>query len=237
MYRIAIVEDDMATSDMFSGYLENSWPDCLVDQFTNFESASDALARNDYDLVISDIDLGPGSDRFGGAKISKALHSKHTPLLIVSGLPQPELHRELFKALDAWDYLQKPVTESDFLNQVARAITFSQTRDRNLVTRSYSQNSTTRDPNLCVDLHSRAKVIWKGERVNLSLTQIRIVETLVAQSNGPVAFGALFEQIDSGRNKENLRVHIGAIRREFKAVDPEFDSIHNIPMLGYMWRV
>lgn len=236
MYRIAIVEDDKSTNDIFLALLRNRWPDCNVDQFLDFESANDGLTKNQYDLVISDIDLGPGSDRYGGAKISKLLHAKQTPLLIVSGLPQPDLHRELFKALDAWDYLQKPVTESDFINQVSRAITFSQARQREPSSAGAS-SSATADPNLLVDLRSRTPVTWKGERVSLSITQIRILQTLIERANQGVPFAALFDQIDSGRNKENLRVHIGAIRREFAAVDPLFDSLKNVPMLGYMWCV
>ncbi len=99
MYRIAIVEDDKSTNDMFLGYLRNRWADCRVEQFTNFESASDALAKSEYDLVISDVDLGPGSDRFGGAKISKVLHPKQTPLLIISGLPQVDVRGSSWRAV------------------------------------------------------------------------------------------------------------------------------------------
>lgn len=237
MYRIAIVEDDKSTNDTFHGLLKTRWPDCRVDQFLNFESANEALAKVRYDLVISDIDLGPGTDRYGGAKIAKLLHEKQSPLLVVSGLPQPELHREMFKALDAWDYLQKPVNEHDFINQVSRAITFSQAQERGPLNFDNFQTPATPDPNLKIDLRSTIRVTWKGERVNLSMTQIRILQTLVEQANHAVTFETLFDRIDSGRNKENLRVHIGSIRREFSAIDSEFDSVKNVPMHGYMWCV
>lgn len=237
MYRIAIVEDDKSTNDTFLTLLKNRWPDCRVDQFLNFESANDALTKYQYDLVISDIDLGPGTDKYGGAKIAKLLHVKQSPLLIISGLPQPELHREMFKALDAWDYLQKPVNESDFINQISRAITFSQAHERGLSNSGSFQAPATPDPNLQIDLRSTTRVTWKGNRVNLSMTQIRLLQTLVEQTNQGVTFETLFDQIDSGRNKENLRVHIGSIRREFSAIDPEFNSLKNVPMLGYMWCV
>lgn len=237
MYRIAIVEDDKSTNDTFLAFLKNRWPDCRVDQFLNFESANDALIKNQYDLVISDIDLGAGTDKYGGAKIAKILHVKQSPLLVVSGLPQPELHREMFKALDAWDYLQKPVNESDFINQVNRAITFSQAQERETSNSGSLQTQATPDANLQINLRSTTRVTWKGNRVNLSMTQIRLLQTLVEQANKGVTFETLFNQIDSGRNKENLRVHIGAIRREFSAVDPEFNSLNNVPMLGYLWRV
>lgn len=237
MYRIAIVEDDESTNNTFHALLKSRWSDCKIDQFFNFESANSALTKNQYDLVISDIDLGSGTDKYGGAKIAKILHVKQAPLLVVSGLPQPDLHREMFKALDAWDYMQKPVNESDFINQVSRAITFSQAQERGSSNSGRFQAPATPDPNLQIDLRSTTRVTWKGIRVNLSMTQIRLLQTLVEQANQAVTFETLFDQIDSGRNKENLRVHIGAIRREFSVIDPEFNSLKNVPMLGYLWCV
>jgi DNA-binding response OmpR family regulator len=238
MYRIAVVEDDRPTNDTFAGYVLKVWPDCVVEQYFDFDAASRALGTSSYDLVICDIDLGAGSDKYGGIKISKALNSTRTPLLVVSGLPQPDLHREICRALDAWDYLQKPVTEADFRNQVVRAVMYRQA----VVQRGEGGASTpqrfSRDPDITIDLHSRVKVRWKGKPVSLSLTQVRLLETLVRNANTPVAYETLFEQIDSGRNKENLRVHIAAIRTALKDADPAFDDrLHNTPMLGYLWRV
>lgn len=236
MYRIAVVEDDRPTNDTFKGYVQKVWPDCVVEQYFDVESAQRGLAAGSFDLVICDIDLGAGSDKYGGIKISKALDSTRTPLLVISGLPQPELHRDICRALDAWDYLQKPVTETDFRNQVVRAVTYRQAvvqRDDATAVVHFDQ-----DPDIAIDLHSRVKVRWKGRAVNLSLTQVRLLELLVRNANKPVAYAALFEQIDSGRNKENLRVHIAAIRTALKDADPDFDDrLHNTPMLGYLWRV
>lgn len=236
VYKIAIIEDSVPTNDEFKTFLLDIWPNCHVEQFVNFETASAALSSTTYDLIVSDIDLGPGSDKFGGMKIAKALHSKNTPLLIVSGSPQPELNRNIFRALDAWDYLQKPVTGADFRNQVKRAIAYRLTQTHP-ETKSNSSTTLVGDPDLVIDLHSRVKVTWKGDRVHLPMTQVRLVETLVRHVNTPAKYDELYEQIDSGRNKENLRVHIGAIRTAFREVDSTFDQIRSVTMIGYLWRV
>lgn len=238
MYRIAVVEDDRPTNDTFKGYVLKAWPGSVVEQYFDFDSAQRALAAASYDLVICDIDLGAGSDKYGGIKISKALDSTRTPLLVVSGLPQPDLHREICRALDAWDYLQKPVTEADFRSQIVRAVTYRQAIVQRGDAPAGPPPRFSTDPDIAIDLHSRVKVRWKGRPVNLSLTQVRLLETLVHNANRPVSYEALFEQIDSGRNKENLRVHIAAIRTALKEADPAFDDrLHNTPMLGYLWRV
>lgn len=230
MYSIAIIEDDVPTSDTFKGYLEKKFT-CVVHQYVDFASAKEALEQNTFDLVISDNDLGSGSDKYGGAKIAKAIN-KETPLLIVSGMPQPEMHRELFKALEAWDYLQKPVTEEDFINQVSRALTF-----REASAKGATGLQAMTDPDLIIDRSGQSVVTWKGERLILSMTQILILETLVTQINKDVPYDDFFVHIRSGKNKANLREYIKQIRRAFKDTDPEFDRIKNTALFGYSWRV
>ena len=230
MYSIAIVEDDVPTSDTFKGYLENRFT-CVVHQYMDCASAKAALEQHTFDLVISDNDLGSGSDKYGGAKIAKALN-KETPLLVVSGMPQPEMHRELFKALEAWDYLQKPVTEEDFINQVSRALTF-----RDASAKGAAGAQTITDPDLIIDRSGQSMVTWKGERLVLSMTQILILETLVTHINQDVPYNDFFVHIRSGKNKANLREYIKQLRRTFKEVDPGFSRIKNTTLFGYSWRV
>ena len=69
------------------------------------------------------------------------------------------------------------------------------------------------------------------------MTKTRIVSVLAENINKDMGYDKLFEVIDSGTNKENLRVHIQTIRAAFREVDPEFDRIRNVPMVGYTWRV
>ena len=236
MYKIAIIEDDAPTNDEFKRYVTNFWPNSEVDQFHEFNSAAAALTNTNYDLVISDIDLGPGTDEYGGIKIARALDALKIPLLIVSGSPQPELHRSIFRALDAWDYLQKPISEADFVTQLDRAMTFRQAR---LQTLSNIGNSVAipSDSSLEMNIHSGTAVKWKGKKVHLSMTQIYLLQVLLAKPNAHVKFEELFKFISTGRNKENLRVFMGKIRTAFRDVDPDFDSIKTIPMVGYSWSV
>ena len=39
----------------------------------------------------------------------------------------------------------------------------------------------------------------------------------------------------SGRNRDNIRKHISAIREAFREFDEDFDRIENIPMRGFRW--
>lgn len=231
MLRIAVIEDHQATNDEFKAFLIELWPDCKVEQYLTFDQAIAGVRSIDFDLIVSDIDLGAGTDRYGGIKIAKALDSQRTPFLVVSGSPQPELQRDIFRALDAWDYLQKPVTAADFAIQARRAIAFrlAQQRINDPEVRGLA-------PDLVIDLADREMVRWKGQRVVLSMTQIRLVQKMIESIDQVVPYAAFFADIESGRNKENLRVHIAGIRDAFKDVDPGFKKIATTTMIGYSWR-
>lgn len=231
MLRIAIIEDHPATNDEFRAFLMDLWPDCKVEQYLTFDQAIAGVTSIDFDLIVSDIDLGEGTDRYGGIKIARALDSQRTPFLVVSGSPQPEIHRDIFRALDAWDYLQKPVTAADFAIQARRAIAFrlAQTKNNEQVIRPGV-------PDLVIDLTAREMVKWKGGRVVLSMTQIRLIQKMIENINQVVPYAAFFDDIESGRNKENLRVHIAGIREAFKDVDLTFKKIVTTTMIGYSWR-
>ncbi len=50
-----------------------------------------------------------------------------------------------------------------------------------------------------------------------------------------VSYEDLFEVVKSGRNRDNVRKHVSAIRDAFRDLDPTFDAIENVPMRGFRW--
>src|SRR5579862_4909793 len=108
MLRVAVIEDDLPTSNQIRGWIEAARPAIRVDQWFTRDEAAAALARERYDLVVLDIELG--RERHAGVALINAINKRRgTPVLVVSGMPA-SIYRSIMKALDAWDYLQK----SDF---------------------------------------------------------------------------------------------------------------------------
>jgi DNA-binding response OmpR family regulator len=236
MYKFAVIEDNESTNEMLKQYLLNIWRDCVVQQYYTTDSALTALQNFDFDLVVSDIDMGPGSDKFGGLKIAKALDAATCPLLIVSGSPQPEIYREMFRALEAWDYLQKPISEADFAQQIRRGIMFRHAQLEGAAGTAKFGADLTRDADLVIDHSSRKNTVrWKGKTVKLTLTQISLLQLLVDAYDQPVLYERMIKEILSGKNKDNLRMHMSQMRKGFEAVDPEFKRIKSITMVGYLW--
>ncbi|MFC6282578.1 MULTISPECIES: response regulator transcription factor [Polaromonas] len=231
MQHIAVIDDDPEVIDLLTKWLNDIISDCKVHPFTELEKALDGIATTDFDLVVSDVDMGSGSDKFGGVKIAKALDTRRTPLLVISGFSVQE---GVFQALDAWDYLQKPIDEPDFKTEVKRALTYR--KGLTGATEQVSDGSFPLVPELKINRRSRQAVQWKGERLHLPMSKIDIVEALAQRAGMPVKYKELFEFIASGKNIGNLRVRMSEIRDEFRTVEKDFDRIQAVPMNGYLWR-
>jgi two-component system, OmpR family, response regulator ChvI len=230
MARVAVIEDDPPTSNQLAGWIRAASPGIEIDQWFNRDDAEAALARETYDVVVLDIELG--RERHAGVAIINTINKlrQGTPVLVVSAMPAA-IYRGIMKALDAWDYLQKTAfEETDFID------TFLEI----LRTAKVKQSATVKPPGagtdeLALDPLRQRTPMWRGERINLPLTAQRILATLYEHSGEVVSYDELFDVVKSGRNRDNVRKHVSTIRDAFRDVDPDFDHIENVPMRGFRW--
>ncbi len=109
MPTVAVIEDDAPTSNQLKGWIEAARPGIQVHQWFDRDSAERAVAREHYDAVVLDIELG--RERNAGVAIINAINKRGgMPVLVVSAMPAT-IYRSIMKALDAWDYLQKTTFE------------------------------------------------------------------------------------------------------------------------------
>jgi two-component system response regulator ChvI len=219
MTKIAVIEDDEPTSQQLVRWIRAARPEIEVDTWFNRDDAEAALARESYDMVVLDIELG--RERHAGVAIINAINKHHqgTPVLVVSAMPAT-IYRSIMKALDAWDYLQKTTfEEADFIDTFLDILRAAKS----------AANELSLDP-----LWQRTPT-WRGERINLPLTAQRILATLVQRQGEVVSYDELFEVVKSGRNRDNVRKHVSTIRDAFRDVDTGFDRIENVPMRGFRW--
>jgi len=224
MAKVAVIEDDLPTSNQLRAWIESARPGIVVDQWFSRDDAEAAIARERYDLVVLDIELG--RERHAGVAIINAINKRHaTPVLVVSAMPAT-IYRSIMKALDAWDYLQKATfEESDFIEtflEILRAV-------KEKAEPAHAADELSMDP-----LRQRTPT-WRGHRINLPLTAQRILAALFARRGQVVSYDELFEVVKSGRNRDNIRKHVSTIRDAFREIDPDFACIENIPMRGFRW--
>jgi DNA-binding response OmpR family regulator len=227
MVRVAVIEDDLPTSNQLAAWISAARPGIAIDQWFNRDDAEAAITREKYDLVVLDIELG--RERHAGVAIINAINKKQaTPVLVVSAMPAT-IYRSIMKALDAWDYLQKATfEEADFIDtflEILRAV------------KENGKDKPAANPGaeLAMDPLRQRSPIWRGQRINLPLTAQRILAALFAQRGQVVSYEELFEVVKSGRNRDNIRKHVSTIRDAFREIDPAFECIENIPMRGFRW--
>jgi len=227
--RVAIIEDDPPTSDQLKGWMLSARPGLQVDQWFTRDEAEAAIARERYDLVVMDIELG--RERHAGVALINAINKQHgTPVLVVSAMPAT-IYRSIMKALDAWDYLQKTTfEESDFIDTVLEMLRASKDRPA-----PKTGATTAVDQELSVDPLGQGAVLWRGHRVNLPLTAQRILAALHARRGEVVSYDELFLVVKTGRNRDNVRKHISTIREAFRDIEPTFEGIESVPMRGFRW--
>jgi DNA-binding response OmpR family regulator len=230
MPKVAVIEDDIPTSNQLKGWIEAACPGILVQQWHNRDDATAAIERENYDLVVLDIELG--RERHAGVAIINTIN-KHagTPVLVVSGMPAA-IYRSIMKALDAWDYLQKSAfDEREFIETFLEILRAVKARS------GASQAPVPAISDLSLDPLRQATPMWRGQRINLPLTAQRILATLYEKRGKIVSYDELFRVVKSGRNRDNVRKHVGTIRDAFKDIDPHFDAIESVPMRGFRWMI
>ncbi|MYN43338.1 response regulator [Duganella sp. FT109W] len=225
MARVAVIEDDHPTSNQLRAWIEAARPGIVVDQWFSRDDAEAAIARERYDLVVLDIELG--RERHAGVAVINAINKRHaTPVLVVSAMPAT-IYRSIMKALDAWDYLQKATfEEADFVEtflEILRAIP------------APAPAPTAGTADLSMDPLRQRTPMWRGQRINLPLTAQRILAALFARRGQVISYDELFDVVKSGRNRDNIRKHVSTIRDAFREIDPDFACIENVPMRGFRW--
>ena len=229
MTRVAVIEDDLPTSNQLAGWIRAARPGITVDQWFDRDAAEAALAREAYDVVLLDIELG--RERHAGVALINAINKQRAgvPVLVVSAMPAA-IYRSIMKALDAWDYLQKTTfEEADFIETFLEILRVARER------RAEQEAAPEPADELALDPLWQRTPTWRGQRINLPLTAQRILATLYQRSGDVVSYEELFEVVKSGRNRDNVRKHVATIRDAFREVDPAFEGIENVPMRGFRW--
>jgi len=226
--KVAVIEDDPPTSDQLKNWILSARPGLEVDQWFTRDDAEAAIARERYDLVVMDIELG--RERHAGVALINAINKQHgTPVLVVSAMPAT-IYRSIMKALDAWDYLQKTTfDEAEFIETFLDILRTARLKEPS------AKPAAKPDDSLQLDPLKQRTPMWRGQRINLPLTAQRILATLHARAGEVVGYEELFDVVKSGRNRDNVRKHVATIRDAFRDVDPAFDGIENIPMRGFRW--
>jgi two-component system OmpR family response regulator len=227
---IVIVEDD---ADQRTNYIDAISKKGYT--VRGFSSRPDALAAFDEalpDLVILDIILGDEVD--AGFELCRDLLSR-APNLPVIFLTEriTEIDKISGLRLGAWDYLPKPISLDYLSEKISSLLRIQEART--------GQSAGTSEAKLVGDMsidQEALLVSWKGQTINLSGTEFRMLAKLVRVPGHAVSYDTLMNAtMQSLVTNNTINTHMRNIRKKFEAVDPEFNCIKSEYGYGYRWSV
>lgn len=228
MQRILVVEDDPAMRDHLLQLLSEV-RDVKVDAASSEAEARIFMDNNTYDLAVLDIELGQTAlSRFAGFKL--ATEKPATVALFVSGTSDATV-RSLASYLYNYDFVGKPFDDLDFIGKVNRSLEVAKLAQSNVPT-----PKSDLPPGLERNPKNQTKFVWQGQDVQLSVTELGIVDQLARSFGSVVPYTVLETSMPSGRGPNALASHIRNIRQAFRDKDPGFIEIATEPGRGYIWN-
>ncbi|MBW6523728.1 response regulator transcription factor [Sphingomonas sp. RHCKR47] len=225
---IALVDDDrniltsVSIALQAEGFLTRVYPDG--------EAALKALIENPPDLAILDIKM----PRMDGLELLRRLREKQTTPVIFLTSKDDELDEALGLALGADDYIAKPFSQRLLIARI-RAILRRTELSAGHDADQTEANGPIERGRLVMD-PARHRVSWSGTPVTLTVTEFLILETLAQRPGIVKTRNQLMDaayQDDIYVDDRTIDSHIKRVRRKFREVDADFDSIETLYGAGY----
>ncbi|RJF77341.1 DNA-binding response regulator [Azospirillum cavernae] len=235
--RIALVDDD----DLFRESLSLNLADegYVVETFDRGPPLLEFFAAGKtVDIVLLDWRM-PGMD---GIDLLRQMRARgiDAPVIFLTVLSD-EIYEEAALAGGALDFVEKSRSLSILLKRIR--LIQAGAKSGGEENGAAAQPALHRLGSLELRLEN-SRAFWKGERVDLTLTEFNIVSLMAAQPEQDVSYRQIYDLVH-GKDfvagfgpsgyRANVRAFIKRIRQKFRAADAQFDCIENYPGFGYRW--
>ncbi|WP_019896315.1 response regulator transcription factor [Hydrogenovibrio halophilus] len=224
-YHIAVIEDDPVQLESLETALQEQG--FKVQGFADRVSAEAGFDDTLPDLVISDIILGDEVD--GGFELAKHLlsYERAIPVIFLSER-QSEFDIYTGHALGAIDYLPKPITLAVLMAKVKNLLRITSSSHAGEPKVSKIEGLELKEPQF--------KAYWHDQPLDLTATEFEMLKQFaLAGERGVVSYETLQAATQGVVERNTINTHICRIRSAFRAVDPDFNLIHNEYGRGYSW--
>ena len=238
MLTIALVDDDRNILTSVSISLEAEG--YKVETYTDGASALDGLLQRPPQLAIFDIKM----PRMDGMELLRRLRQKSDLPVIFLTSKDEEIDELFGLKMGADDFITKPFSQRLLVERVKAVLRRVAAREA-----AASGNAPASKPGmvqtkslergqLAMD-QERHTCTWKGLPVTLTVTEFLILHALalrpgVVKSRDALMDAAYDEQVYV--DDRTIDSHIKRMRKKFRQVDPEFDSIETLYGVGYRYR-
>lgn len=223
---VAVVEDDAALRDNFLAALRRQG--YRVAGYGSRKEALQGFATRFPDLVIIDINLGAEVE--GGFELCRELRARSAQLpIIFLTARDSELDAVSGLRLGADDYLTKRTSLEHVLARVAALFR------RIEALRSSDESERLEQGSLVLD-RDRMTATWKGQPVQLTLTEFWVVHALALHPGHVRSREQLMTAANVVLDDGTVTSQIKRIRAKFAALDPTFEAIQTVYGMGYRWQ-
>ena len=234
--KIALVDDDLNLSESLTLALKHEGYD--VSPYENGLKALQGVTRNPVDIAIVDIKM-PVMDGYEFLEKIRSLEKtgkkKHMPKIFLTSKSDP-CDEVVGLKMGAEDYIKKPFNQRVLLERIKK---IGRMLDAPENAKEETMSIKTNEGELILNT-SRHSCIWKGSKVDLTVTEFRLLKALVRH---PGHVKNRDQLIDSARGEDihveerTIDSHVKRIRRKFKKVDPKFSRIKTIYGIGYSFEL
>jgi len=225
---IALVDDDRNILTSVSIALQAEG--FLTRVYSDGETALKALVDNPPDLAIFDVKM----PRMDGLELLRRLREKsHIPVIFLTS-KDDELDKALGLAMGADDYIAKPFSQRLLIARIRAILRRTDAAQAAGGEEAVAETLIERG-RLAMD-PARHKVTWRGDNVTLTVTEFLILEALAQRPGVVKTRNQLMDaayQDDIYVDDRTIDSHIKRVRRKFREVDNDFDSIETLYCAGY----
>jgi two-component system response regulator ChvI len=232
MATIALVDDDKNILASVTMLLEQEG--YHVRSYTDGASALTALTATPPDLAILDIKM----PRMDGMEVLRRLRqTMEIPVIFLTSKDE-EIDELMGLNAGADDYIRKPFSQRLLLERVKAVLRRAEGKalgpqpQAGEGKQSMARGKLTLDP-------LRHECTWDGKPVRLTVTEFLILQSLAlrpgfVKSRDNLMDAAYDDQVYV--DDRTIDSHIKRLRKKFKAVDDEFDSIETLYGVGYRYK-
>lgn len=231
MASITLVDDDRNILTSVSMVLEAEGFE--VKTFSDGATALTALTQAPPDLAVFDIKM----PRMDGMELLRRLRQTSDLPVIFLTSKDEEIDEVIGLRMGADDYIRKPFSQRLLVERIKAVLRRREAMTDSTMERTENEKVLKRGK-LEMDPMRHAS-IWEGKPVTLTVTEFLILHSLAqrpgfVKSRDNLMDAAYDDQVYV--DDRTIDSHIKRIRKKFRRVDDEFNSIETLYGVGYRYR-
>ncbi|MDC0070900.1 response regulator transcription factor [Rhodobiaceae bacterium] len=228
MTHICLIDDDQNILASLSLALKSEG--YIISTFSDGLSGLNSLKKDDYDIAILDIKM----PRLDGLEVLQKLRqASNLPVIFLTSKDE-EVDQLLGLKMGADDYITKPFSQKLLIERVKAILR----RSKDTLTSNDKETSNIiKRGKLSLNM-SRYECFWDNVAIKLTVTEFLLLESLASRPG----YVKSRDQLMSAAYDDDIYVddrtidsHIKRLRRKFKNLDKNFESIETLYGVGYRY--